>query len=1116
MSQMRADEKGRSVQGPTSKEDGTSSKRCIYSLKICSKESNSHFSSFEMVLHDVSGVKRRLSEESGAWERDIVQSMHRADPLLDPVQEDTQNSSETSISETDDPSLLTWTVDDFAKVSEDPIHGPTFTAGGFSWRLVLFPRGLEDSTSHISVFLQMTRRLPETKSCGVLCKFQVTLINKVFEMQSFSMDSKHIFNRPMEDNGFPRFFPLSELVDESEGYRVNDAITLKVDLNFPSGSLTPDSLCSDYDSKDATGFVGILNQGATCYMNSILQTMFHLPVLCKLVFSLPVPEEDSTSVSFALQSVFYELLVSRDCASTKELTVSFGWNDVDAFLQHDVQEFCRVLLDNLEEKLKKTPLENKISEIFEGKFRAFIECTQVDCTSAKDDSFYDLSLNVKGCNNVIESFQQYTEEELLEGDNQYRADSFGLQDAKKYIKFLSLPPVLQLQLKRFEYDPKSNMMVKLNNFYEFPETLDLTSFVDQQDPQEYVYRLHSVLVHAGSVYGGHYYAFVRPEDGSDVWYKFDDESVRKVPKEEAVDGNFGEDEQNGRGRRGGNAYMLVYVLMRKKELVFSPMEESDIPQVLREKIEVKRQQRLEEERLSIEEEKQTLLRFWCESSFEQSKGIELIPPQSVVSLKVYKRDSFPSILDWTLQQFDITSNRIEFYGYTKRENNTMRLNRIYNHKTFEDVSRHPDIVVRAKPDNESDFDLDDSLLLMLKYFDAEDESLSYEGSGVFSKSQSIDSVVQWFRAMKGIPVHCELLVWEEENAGDDRVNPILDFDRSVTDYRLICGDILCFQLKSSSHVTVPEYFLALKNEIVIVLSPVDPELDFEALRNERRVLHIDCSRDDGLEEVSRLVSEKIGVDPLCILLYGVDHRGAVLRDPWEGSLSLEHEFGFVYPSSCIYMFFDVLDGSEDDLMHKQPLRVFWASDRPEAVCRSVQLLVDPEGSSNDILTALRHSKRVSVDSTRPLRLVLVKEGKPRPVSVTATVKDLKKAMDTAYLRIEYEDYPICVGTSEPVFEVWIVFITQMKYLRTVGCPFMVRVGSDGTFGDLRRYLEQRLSSIELSGCKITVVDSYNGIEQMKDNVQFSQVEWGRLKMIGICQGKQTSGVDSSGSIRIYN
>lgn len=38
--------------------------------------------------------------------------------------------------------------------------------------------------------------------------------------------------------------------------------------------------------------------------------------------------------------------------STKSLTQSFGWTNLDAFTQHDVQELNRILSDKLEEKMK--------------------------------------------------------------------------------------------------------------------------------------------------------------------------------------------------------------------------------------------------------------------------------------------------------------------------------------------------------------------------------------------------------------------------------------------------------------------------------------------------------------------------------------------------------------------------------------------------------------------------------------------------------------------------------------------------------------------------------------------------------------------------------------------
>ena len=45
--------------------------------------------------------------------------------------------------------------------------------------------------------------------------------------------------------------------------------------------------------------------------------------------------------------------------------------------------------------------------------------------------------------------------------------TFGcFQDARKGVLFIDFPPVLQLQLKRFEYDFMRDTMVKVSNYLE--------------------------------------------------------------------------------------------------------------------------------------------------------------------------------------------------------------------------------------------------------------------------------------------------------------------------------------------------------------------------------------------------------------------------------------------------------------------------------------------------------------------------------------------------------------------------------------------------------------------------------------------------------------------------
>ncbi len=87
-------------------------------------------------------------------------------------------------------------------------------------------------------------------------------------------------------------------------------------------------------------------------------------------------------------------------------------------------------------------------------------------------------------------------------------DSLLLIDLEKGVLFHDFPPVLQIQLKRFEYDFHRDTMVKIHDRYEFPEELDLDVgdrkyLVPEADKSvRNKYRLHSVLVHSGGINGG--------------------------------------------------------------------------------------------------------------------------------------------------------------------------------------------------------------------------------------------------------------------------------------------------------------------------------------------------------------------------------------------------------------------------------------------------------------------------------------------------------------------------------------------------------------------------------------------------------------------------------------
>ena len=118
-------------------------------------------------------------------------------------------------------------------------------------------------------------------------------------------------------------------------------------------------------------------------------------------------------------------------------------------------------------------------------------------------------------------------------------------DAHKGSKLIAqgLPNILQLHLKRFNYDWQTGIMPKLNNRFAFPSVLDLSSICGDNDEghndEDGVFDLQSIVIHMGEYGVGHYYAYVRPDIESDIWYRFNDHIVEKVTYQDVIEDAYG-------------------------------------------------------------------------------------------------------------------------------------------------------------------------------------------------------------------------------------------------------------------------------------------------------------------------------------------------------------------------------------------------------------------------------------------------------------------------------------------------------------------------------------------------------------------------------------------------
>jgi len=132
----------------------------------------------------------------------------------------------------------------------------------------------------------------------------------------------------------------------------------------------------------------------------------------------------------------------------------------------------------------------------------------------------------------IESFTQ--EEPLGKEDMWYCKQCETHVEAVKKLDLYRLPPILVMQLKRFNYNRL--WRDKISTLVDFPLTnLDMTAYVLPHAPRRVppVYDLYAVVNHFGSMGGGHYTAYTQhAEEGT--WHLYDDSHCTAVEAEAAL------------------------------------------------------------------------------------------------------------------------------------------------------------------------------------------------------------------------------------------------------------------------------------------------------------------------------------------------------------------------------------------------------------------------------------------------------------------------------------------------------------------------------------------------------------------------------------------------------
>lgn len=930
--------------------------------------------------------------------------------------------------ETDTEIYHTWEIKDWRSLNRRE-HGPIIECGGHPWRILFFPYG--NNVDYASFYLEHAyedQQMPEDWSACL--QFMIVLWNPQDPSMYITHTANHRFTPDEGDWGFTRFAELRRLFANSwddrgrpmvEDNACNVTAYIRA-IKDTTGVLWHNFI--NYDSKKETGMVGLKNQGATCYLNSLLQSLFFTQAFRQAVYQIPTAEEsDRVNSAYALQRLFYLLQTSAIAVGTTDLTLSFGWDSKQIFEQQDVQELSRVLMDKLDERMKGTEAEGALTSMFVGKMKTYISCINVDYESSKTEDFWDIQLNVSGNKTLDDSFKDYIQVETMDGENKYFAEGFGLQEAKKGVIFESFPPVLHLQLKRFEYDFQRDAMMKVNDRYEFPDVWDAAPYLsDAADRSEsWVYRLHGVLVHSGDLNAGHYYAFIKPtKDG--FFYKFDDDRVTCATLREALEENFGGDYAPTNGHAGArnpytrnwsvkrsmSAYMLVYIRDTRLDEILMDGKTVEPPKHLSERLAEekatfeRRKKEREEAHLYIE------VPVASEDDFKAYQGFDIVTwqpgsenPAHHKNYKVLRSSTLAEFCKTIAQDLGVETDMLRPWSMVNRQNGTIRPDMIMQfpemtideaaHKHCTKQTQFRLWMEKAEGRDESGLPIfgdqtidvksvsgNRPIMLFLKHFDIKTQSLLGVTTFYAAIQDKVSNLNPIVNTIMGWPVGMQTKLSEEikQNMIEEMKPKTTLAQSEIQD-----GDIITVQQvpseKEASEVTAAGGYVEAKDFYDYLLNRINVEFIPRLADSEHLpTFSLTLNKKMAYDQFASKVAEHLKIDAAYLRFTTVSTTGKA-KQPIKYNASstlasiLLPSSSYQYPSGVAQrpdaMLYEVLDMSLKELEQRKPIKVTWL---PEGLGKEEDytLMVPKQSQVSDVLEALQKKANIDDDIMQSVRI----------------------------------------------------------------------------------------------------------------------------------------------------
>ena len=204
-------------------------------------------------------------------------------------------------------------------------------------------------------------------------------LNKDFKWISYETFNKYLkltINDYDTTNNIENYIKLIEL--ESDFGLLN-----KHENNNANKSVKDNNNFDNSKKNSITKDIGLLNLGFTCYLNAILQVLYHINLFKDSILRLDVNDEGNNVLN-ELIILFDDLNVKKDFYYNPISFINnFGDEVINVNEQKDAHEFLLSLIDKIESKLEKTDNANLIKYFFESSITQTIFLNITVCTNKK-------------------------------------------------------------------------------------------------------------------------------------------------------------------------------------------------------------------------------------------------------------------------------------------------------------------------------------------------------------------------------------------------------------------------------------------------------------------------------------------------------------------------------------------------------------------------------------------------------------------------------------------------------------------------------------------------------------------------------------------------------------